>query len=44
MMRSFLPRLFGALVGLFVLTVVVFIMVRLLPGSVEDVMLVPDRN
>lgn len=39
MIRSLLPRLLGALFGLFVLTVVTFLMVRLLPGSVEDVML-----
>lgn len=34
-----MARLGGAFLGLFVLTVVTFLMVRLLPGSVEDVML-----
>lgn len=37
--RTLLTRLLGALIGLFVLTVVTFLMVRLLPGSVEDAML-----
>ena len=39
MIRTLLGRLLGALTGLFVLTVVVFFMVRLLPGTVEDVLL-----
>ncbi|MFN3256511.1 MAG: ABC transporter permease [Ilumatobacter sp.] len=39
MKRSLLGRLGGAALGLFVLTIVTFFMVRLLPGSVEDVML-----
>ena len=39
MRSSFLGRLGGALVGLLSLTVVTFLTVRLLPGSVEDVML-----
>ncbi|WP_395155377.1 ABC transporter permease [Ilumatobacter sp.] len=37
-----LRRLTGAAIGLFVLTVVTFVMVRLLPGSVEDVLLGTD--
>lgn len=39
MRSSILGRLGGALVGLLSLTIVTFLTVRLLPGSVEDVML-----
>lgn len=39
MRRTVFTRLGGAFIGLFVLTVVTFLMVRLLPGSVEDAML-----
>lgn len=38
-MKEILVRVLGAVVGLFLLTVVVFLMVRLIPGSVEDVLL-----
>ncbi len=38
-MKEVLVRVLGAVVGLFLLTVVGFLMVRLIPGSVEDVLL-----
>lgn len=44
MIRTVLTRVLGALTGLFVLTVVTFIMVRLLPGTVEDVMLGSEQT
>lgn len=39
MIRTVLARIGGALTALFVLTVVTFLMVRLLPGTVEDALL-----
>jgi peptide/nickel transport system permease protein len=39
MIRAIAPRLVTALAGLFALTVVTFVMIRLLPGSIEDVLL-----
>jgi peptide/nickel transport system permease protein len=39
MIHTVLTRVLGALTGLFVLTVVTFLMVRLLPGTVEDALL-----
>jgi peptide/nickel transport system permease protein len=44
MIRTALTRVLGALTGLFVLTVVTFLMVRLLPGTVEDVMLGSEQT
>lgn len=38
-MRAVLVRVLGAFVGLFILTVIAFLLVRLIPGSVEDVLL-----
>jgi peptide/nickel transport system permease protein len=38
-MKAVLTRLLGALVGVFVLTVITFLIIRLIPGSVEDVLL-----
>lgn len=39
MSSKVLTRFLGALVGLFVLTVITFLMIRLIPGSVEDTLL-----
>jgi peptide/nickel transport system permease protein len=44
MIRTALTRVLGALTGLFALTVVTFLMVRLLPGTVEDVMLGSEQT
>lgn len=41
-MKQVLVRILGAAMGLFLLTVVVFLLVRLIPGSVEDVLLGTD--
>lgn len=38
-MRAVLVRVLGAIIGLFILTVIAFLLVRLIPGSVEDVLL-----
>lgn len=38
-MKAIVVRLVGAVVGLFVLTLIAFLMIRLIPGSVEDVLL-----
>jgi len=38
-MKAVLVRVLGAFVGLFILTVIAFLLVRLIPGSVEDVLL-----
>ncbi len=38
-MKAVLVRVLGAVIGLFILTVIAFLLVRLIPGSVEDVLL-----